>query len=132
MMRRSVLLAALAVLSTGCYHATVTTGRPLGTTVINQPWAMGFIYGLVPPKTVEAAKQCPGGVAQVETQHSFLNSLVGGLTFGIVTPMTIKVTCASGGGASVPSIRGQGDAAQSVSDAADLAKTLGTPVLIRF
>jgi hypothetical protein len=131
-MRRSVLLAALAVLSTGCYHATVTTGRPLGTTVINKPWAMGFIYGLVPPKTVETATQCPGGVAQVETQHSFLNSLVGGLSFGILAPMTITVTCAAGGRAEAPAIRGQPDAVKAVSEAADMAKALGTPVLIRF
>jgi hypothetical protein len=27
---------------------------------------------------------------------------VGGLTFGIYTPMTIKVTCATGGHASIP------------------------------
>ncbi|NNK65052.1 MAG: hypothetical protein HKO98_17750, partial [Gemmatimonadetes bacterium] len=32
----------------------------------------------------------------VETQHSFLNGLVAGLTFGIFTPMTITVTCGAG------------------------------------
>lgn len=30
----------------------------------------------------------------VETQVSFLNQLVGALTFGIYTPMHITVTCA--------------------------------------
>jgi Bor protein len=131
-MRRAVLLAAIAVMSTGCYHATVTTGRPMGTTVINKPWAMGFIYGLVPPKTVETAAQCPGGVAQVETQHSFLNSIVGGITFGILAPMTITVTCASGGRAEAPAIRSQGDAVKAVADAADLARERGTPVRVQF
>ena len=30
----------------------------------------------------------------VETEHSFLNWLVGAVTFGIYTPIHIKVTCA--------------------------------------
>ena len=36
-------------------------------------------------------------MARVETKLSFLNQLVGSLTFGIYTPMEIKVTCAAGG-----------------------------------
>ncbi|MGH7466761.1 MAG: Bor/Iss family lipoprotein [Longimicrobiales bacterium] len=48
---------------------------------IKQPWAMSFIYGLVPPKTMETAQQCPDGVAKVDTQLSFLNGLVAALTF---------------------------------------------------
>ena len=51
------------------------TGRPLGTTTIEQPRALSFVYGLVPPPTVETASKCPSGVAQVETMHSFLNGL---------------------------------------------------------
>lgn len=92
----------LVVAVAGCYHATIETGRSPSPEVINVPWATGFVYGLVPPKTVETMARCPNGVSKVETFHSFLNSLVGGLTFGIFTPMTIKVTCAASGGASVP------------------------------
>jgi hypothetical protein len=92
----------LVVALTACYHATIDTGRSPSPEVINEPWATGFVYGLVPPKTVETMARCPNGVSKVETFHSFLNSLVGGLTFGIFTPMTIKVTCAASGGASIP------------------------------
>src|SRR5690606_15740127 len=53
--------------------------------------------GLIPPPAVNTASTCPNGVAKVETQHSFLNSLVGMITFGIVTPIQITVTCASSG-----------------------------------
>jgi hypothetical protein len=67
----------------------------VGDTVIDMPWANSFIFGLVPPATVEAAAKCPGGVAMVETEHSFLNWLVGAITFGIYTPIHIKVTCAA-------------------------------------
>ena len=92
----------LVVALTACYHATIDKGRSPSPEVINVPWATGFVYGLVPPKTVETMARCPNGVSKVETFHSFLNSLVGGLTFGIFTPMTIKVTCAASGGASIP------------------------------
>jgi hypothetical protein len=91
---RTLTLTA-ALLSAGCYHATVTTGAAPSLETIEQPFASSWIYGLVPPKTVEAAEKCSSGVAKVETQQSFLNGLVGVLTFGIYTPMNIKVTCAA-------------------------------------
>jgi hypothetical protein len=49
----------------------------------------------VPPNTISAEAKCKNGVAKVETQHSFVNSLVGILTLGIYTPIEIKVTCAA-------------------------------------
>jgi Bor protein len=49
----------------------------------------------VPPSTVSTAEKCPKGVAKVETQHTFLNQLVGALTLEIYTPMQIRVTCAA-------------------------------------
>ncbi len=69
------------------------------TETIHEPWANSWIYGLVPPSSVETASKCTSGVAKVETQRTFLNGLVGILTLGIYTPMEIKVTCAMGGSA---------------------------------
>jgi hypothetical protein len=65
--------------------------------VINKSFASGWIFGLVPPKTVSTAAKCPAGPAIVETQLSFVNQLVSFLTLGIYTPMAIKVTCAAAG-----------------------------------
>jgi hypothetical protein len=93
-MRRALTLVTLAVLTSGCYHATINTGRPASTTVIKKPWAAGWIAGLVPPATLETAQQCPSGVSSVETQLTFPNQLVSFLTFSIFTPMSITVTCA--------------------------------------
>ena len=99
--RTVTLFTALIVLS-GCFHATIETGLTPSTKVLEKKWASSWIYGLVPPKTVETASRCPDGVAKVETQRSFLNQVVEILTLGIYTPMDIRVTCALPAGMSSP------------------------------
>ncbi len=85
--------ALFAVL--GCYHATVETGATPSTQKISKGFASGWIFGLVPPSTVETAARCPNGAARVETKISFVNGLVSFLTLSIYTPMSIEVTCAA-------------------------------------
>jgi len=99
--RTVTLVTALSVLG-GCFHATIETGLTPSTKVLEQKWASSWIYGLVPPKTVETASRCPDGVAKVETQLSFLNQVVHIITLGIYTPMDIRVTCALPAGTSAP------------------------------
>ena len=96
-MRKARMIAVLAAaLTTGaCYHATIETGLAPSGQVVENKWAMGWVHGLVPPSTVNTQAQCPNGVSKVETQLSFLNQLVTGLTAGIVSPMTITVQCAA-------------------------------------
>jgi hypothetical protein len=97
--RFAVAVFSLVALSTsGCYHAIIETGRPPAPETVEILWANSFVYGIVPPPVTNVSAQCPNGVSRVETQHSFLNALVGGITFGIYTPMQINVTCAQGGG----------------------------------
>jgi hypothetical protein len=90
----AVVVSCLFV-AVGCYHATIETTATPSTVVIEQGFASSWIYGLVPPSTVETEAKCTAGVAKVETQISFVNGLVGALTLGIYTPMSIKVTCAA-------------------------------------
>jgi hypothetical protein len=99
-MKRALRLVSASFLLTlpACYHATIETGLTPSTVVIDKAWASGWIFGLVPPSTVETRSKCPAGVAKVETQLSFLNQVVDIITFGIYTPMAIKVTCAQGSG----------------------------------
>jgi hypothetical protein len=80
----------------GCYRATIDTGVKPSNVVIEKRWASGWIFGLVPPSTVETAAKCPSGVAKVETKLSFVNQLVSFVTLSIYTPMKIRVTCAEG------------------------------------
>ena len=96
-MKKTLLAATATLVLSGCYHAMIETGLPPSAQTLENKWASGWIYGLVPPKTVETMQRCPNGVARVETQLSFANQLVNFLTLGIYTPMEIVVTCASGG-----------------------------------
>jgi hypothetical protein len=89
-----ILALALLIGAAGCYHATIETGATPSTQTVEKKWASGWIYGLVPPSTINTKEKCPNGVAKVETQQSFVNQLVGLLTFGIYTPMDIRATCA--------------------------------------
>jgi hypothetical protein len=65
-----LLVAVLAVVASGCYCATVETGLAPSGDSVSQNWATSFLYGLVPPATVQTAARCPHGVATVQTQHS--------------------------------------------------------------
>jgi hypothetical protein len=134
---RASLIAASIALS-ACYHATIETGLTPSTQVLEQSFASSWIYGLVPPKTVETASRCPDGVARVETQHTFVNQLVGFLTLGIYTPMHIRVTCAQAGATSsgaslwVPSTAGSEEVRAAFGDAADFVARTDTAVIVRF
>ena len=88
------MLAFCMMALSGCYTVTIETNLPPSNMTIQKNWAAGWIFGLVPPKTVETAAKCPHGVAKVMTQHSFANGLVALLTLEIYVPMTIQVTCA--------------------------------------
>ncbi len=102
MLLRSRLVPLLALCFMGCYHASVETGRAPGSQHIEKGWAASYLGGLVGPSTIEARAACPNGISKVETKHSFLNGLVGGLTLAIYTPMSIDVTCAAAPAAYAP------------------------------
>lgn len=138
-MNRLRPLFALALLAaSGCYHAVIDTGRPASATVVSKSFAPSFIYGLVPPPALNVSQQCTSGVAKVETMHTFVEGLVAGLTFGLFTPMSMKVTCA----ASAPGrdddatmvARGLSREAQDavVANAFDRARSSAAPVYIKF
>ncbi len=137
----SVLL--LTFLLTGCYHASITTGLEASNEVIDKPWAMSFVYGLIPPAEIDASAECSNGVAKVETQLSFLNQVVSALTAGIITPMHITITCASDGKTAlieeiekeqvitIPSEVSKSELQEIYKYASDLAVTMEKPIYIQ-
>ena len=134
---RAVSLCCVTALCAACYHATIVTGKPESQTVVEKQWASSFIFGLVPPDVMDVSKDCPDGVAKVETQHSFLNALVAAITAQIYTPMDIKVTCTgSGGHASadytVPENGTLAERQAVINAAANAAITSGKAVTVKF
>ena len=95
MKTRLVSLVALALLASGCYRTTVITGAPPAPNKVDLPWQKSWVFGLVPPDTINARTTCPNGVASVVVEHSFVNGLVRVLTQNIFTPIHPVVTCAT-------------------------------------
>ncbi len=90
--RKALLLGSMVAL-TACYHTITTTSLQPGTKHV-VAWAPAFIEGLV-PANVDAGKMCGAKPVQaVDSQYSFLNLIVGAVTFSIFTPMQVTVTCA--------------------------------------
>jgi Bor protein len=96
-MKHSTSMAlALGLVLSGCFHQVVQTGRTPGPTVVKKPWTATWLWGIVPATPIDVTRDCPGGIATVETKQTFMNGLVGVLTLGIFTPRDVTVTCASG------------------------------------
>ena len=138
---RLSLVGVFAFETLACYHATVDTGLKPSAQVVEKSFAAGWIFGLVPPSTVATASQCSHGAAKIETQLSFVNQLVAFLTLDIFTPMSIKVTCAEAGRASIspttPTIDvGTNATADQIRDAisraAGLSLRTGQPVYVEY
>jgi hypothetical protein len=96
-MKHSASIAlALGLVLSGCFHQVVQTGRTPGPTVVKKPWTATWLWGIVPATPIDVTRDCPAGIATVETKQTFMNGLVGALTLGIFTPRDVTVTCASG------------------------------------
>jgi hypothetical protein len=141
MIRRRWFPTVLVVLFTSaCFHQVVQTGRPAGSTVVDKPWVSTWLWGLVAAQPIDVRQQCPSGTAMIETETSFVNGLVGGLTLGIWTPQHVRVTCASGS-ASLPANAIQvhisaassaGERLQVINDAIEQSREQHVPVVLRF
>lgn len=137
---RIIAMPLLSVALANCYHAIIETGATPSSQVVEQKWAASWLEGLIPPKTIETAAKCPGGVARIETKLSFLNRIAGFLTLGIYSPMHVTVTCAATSSADADAMaadliaRATGQAAQleAINDAATRSSLEGRAVLVKF
>jgi hypothetical protein len=83
MKSKSAQLAPLvlcALLSSGCYTTTVSSGKPAAPARIefDEKWHHGVVYGIAElsgPYDLE--KVCPDGWSEITTETSFLNGFVG-------------------------------------------------------
>lgn len=80
---------------TGCATQTYVLAPQSEATPSYNKMQHFFVNGIGQEQTVQANEVCGGAdkVAKIETQKSFLNSLLGGLSQGIYTPRQAKVYC---------------------------------------
>lgn len=93
MFTRLAVAFSAAVLLSSCYSYTSVVGNGgTGNTKVSK-WNHYVIGGLA-PVGVSDSKVMAGDAKDytVNTKHSFVNMLVGGLTFGIYSPTTTTVT----------------------------------------
>jgi len=79
----------------GCASQTFTINGEHGEVPASQKSQHFFISGLGQEKITNAAEICGGveNIIKVEAQHTFLNGLLGLVTYGIYTPRDAKVYC---------------------------------------
>lgn len=99
-MLKSGSVAALTLaFATSCYTTTVRSGKPAAdaTAEYDGKWHSGLVFGLAELSgPYDLSEICPNGWAEISTETSFVNGLVGAVTDSIYTPQTVTVRCARG------------------------------------
>ena len=93
-MRALLFLAPL--LLAGCYKTELTNfggGNDAPGPQV-KVWTHSVIVGLIPLSEVDVRKACGGkGAYSISTRQNVWNLLLAGVTSGIYTPTTAKITC---------------------------------------
>ncbi|WP_242926793.1 Bor family protein [Pontibacter vulgaris] len=96
-MKKTVKMFAAAMLMssmlTSCYTYTTVVGNGAQGSTQVKKMNHYVVYGLA-PVSVSNPVEMAGGAKDytVKTEHSFIDGLIAGLTFGIYTPTTTTVT----------------------------------------
>lgn len=108
--RTLVLIATLAVTTSGCYKATFIRDPDVISGAEYEQWVPFFVFGLVGDPTIDVHQFCPDGrVALVRTGGNFGTELVGAITFGIYAPRKVYVTCAANAAGRISTLELTGD-----------------------
>ena len=94
-MKKMLTITALALLITGCAQQTFTVQKQTGSSSTKGNHHPSFSF-LNWQKKLSMAKICGGAenVVKTETQQTFVNGLLGFITFlGIYTPLEARVYC---------------------------------------
>ena len=87
------MLASILITSAACHRVIIDSGLEPSEEVHHEEWNLAFAHAIY-PADVDARDYCGGRWARVETKQSFLNGVVESLTFGIISPMDVRVVCA--------------------------------------
>jgi hypothetical protein len=104
-MKRNLIAAALTALlfAGGCYSTTyVNKAVPVSPVKADQKLEQKmdfFWWGLAGTAEINIGQVCGGrSAARINTQHTFVNALLGVVTLGIYVPRTAFITCGEPGG----------------------------------
>ena len=93
MFTRLAVAFSAAVLLSSCYSYTSVVGNGAQGQQQTTKWNHYVIGGLAPVGVSDSKAMAAGATDYtVHTRHTFVNMLVGGLTFGIYSPTTTTVT----------------------------------------
>lgn len=92
---KMVSVALFVTLLSGCAAQTFIVDGDTSRKATTQKSQTFFISGLGQEQITDAAAVCGGSqnIIKVEAQHTFVNGLIGFVTFGIYTPRDAKVFC---------------------------------------
>ena len=100
-MKKFLSILVLCGMLSGCYASRFPImQRNVASEPTQSETKLFFLWGLVPqPQYTNPAQICGGlnNVGVVETKTTFIDGLIGALTFGIVAPQTANVYCANNG-----------------------------------
>jgi hypothetical protein len=90
-----LVISAALFSMTGCLKTAVNFAPTSEIAPNYQQRQTFFLYGITPSEvTVNASEACTGGnIAKIETRTTFVDGLLGGLTFGIYYPKTLRIWC---------------------------------------
>ncbi|TMP25129.1 lipoprotein bor [Pseudoalteromonas rubra] len=97
-MKHIILSSLVTIALSGCAAQTFNINAANNTdtkTPTVQHSQHFFISGLGQEEITNASEICGGAenIVKVEAQHTFINGLLGAITFGIYTPRDAKVYC---------------------------------------
>lgn len=95
-MMRWLVLAVVALASTGCFRTTVRAGAPPGASPdgYHERWHSGWVGGLVEGSGPHHLDElCPGGWAEIDTKTEPVDLAVMLTTIFIYTPQVITIAC---------------------------------------
>jgi hypothetical protein len=89
-------MLALTVALSGCFNLKYYDSTVPGPGQTHKVWVHSFIGGLVSVGEMDFRGECPTGVYKMNSNHTFVDLLLAGITAGIYTPMNVVYTCGSG------------------------------------
>jgi hypothetical protein len=98
-MQMAAVVFGVALAATGCATHTINYKNPTAPMggATQEAKQSFFLWGLVGGSEVDLNRMCPAGVSQIQSKTSVGDQIFTILTGGIYSPMSVSVSCATGG-----------------------------------